>query len=96
MWLVTKGAQGGTIYVDNTTVVKSLTEYPTETSQTRHLQTMTLLREIQGGGVRWVPGHEKILGNKVADRLAKKGANTPYVPSKGEKATLSHIKRLAK
>lgn len=95
-WMVTNRIQAGTICVDNTAVVKSLTEFPTETSQLRHLQTLTLLRSVRRGEIRWVPGYESILGNEVADRLAKKGANTPYVTTKGEKITLSHAKRPAR
>ena len=46
--------------------------------------------------VRWTPGHEDLWGNEAADRLAKLGASTPYVPDYQEKATVSHVKRLAR
>jgi ribonuclease HI len=41
--------------------------------------------------VRWVPGHEGVVGNETADRLAKEGASLP-LPQE-ETPTISWIRR---
>ncbi|KAL7892746.1 hypothetical protein HDV63DRAFT_388471 [Trichoderma sp. SZMC 28014] len=41
--------------------------------------------------VAWVPGHEDVYGNEVADELAKEGSELPTKHSRT--ATITHIKR---
>ena len=65
-------------YIDSQSAIKALDNYQTKNAlvlEGKHrLNTLCLRNKVS---LNWVPGHEGHMGNEVADRLAKAGANLP-------------------
>ena len=76
-------------YIDSQSAITALGSYITRTKMT--LECKDFLNELVKVGnkvtLHWVPGHEGHMGNEVADRLAKRGAEQtahgpcPWVPA---------------
>jgi ribonuclease HI len=84
-----------TVCLDNTSVIWGLRGTPSASSQDAFLEFKNSAEEYPGGvEVKWVPGHQDIPGNELADQLAKRGAETGSIYNKG--ATAAYARRQAR
>ncbi|KDN63501.1 hypothetical protein CSUB01_12226 [Colletotrichum sublineola] len=89
-----RGTDGITVCLDNSAVIYGLDGSPAVSSQEAFLDfihTATTCGEKVD--VRWVPGHIGVLGNELADQLAKEGARMRPADLETRPPTYSHVKR---
>lgn len=93
------------VCLDNLEAAKALLHAPISSSQSclirfQELSTKWRNRPPSPSGqrqvlVRWIPGHNGILGNTIADDLAKRGAQAP-LPATRPLTSQAHAKRCAR
>ncbi|KAM9873607.1 hypothetical protein VDGL01_12316 [Verticillium dahliae] len=82
-----------TVCLDNTSVIWCLNGTPPVTSQEAILDFRAYVRKHHIPiDCRWSPGHMNIMGNEMADQLAKRGASKR--PHFDPQPTFSHVRRL--
>ena len=84
--------------LDNTAALTGITDTPLETSQQQCLDFKKLVADWSQTvqvTVKWSPGHTDILGNELADKLAKEGTSLPKLTGL-QKPQLAFIRRKAR
>ena len=96
--LLELGVRGKNIrfFVDSQSAILALEKFTTKNSLVKqakqNLNKLGLLNKVL---IQWIPGHEGHLGNEVADRLAKRGANEIFWgPEPGLPQTNTFFKNL--
>lgn len=82
------------LFLDNSSVVDGILGPTPASSQGAYMGLGKIAKELLPSvttRVAWVPGHEDVYGNEVADELAKEGSELPTKHSRT--ATITHIKR---
>ena len=84
------------IYTDSQEAIRRLQKIQDLGPGRDIVQKCTILAQnLRGKGVettiRWIPGHSNILGNRIVDTLAKKGANS--ISNSENLISLYYIKR---
>ena len=78
---IARGYNGrtNTIFADSQAALKALESVTVKSKLVLEcLECLSELATRNSIQLVWVPGHEGILGNERADKLAKKGADTPF------------------
>ena len=85
-------------YTDSQAAIKALNKYSTNSKCVLECkETLNQLAQTNKININWIPGHQGQLGNEVADRLAKRGADLmiegpePIIP-----AATANIKQFVK
>ncbi|QRW16925.1 Reverse transcriptase from mobile element jockey protein [Rhizoctonia solani] len=74
------------IFCDNQSAVKTITDLSLHPCQfaprtfMNHTPTFLMNHPNRKIHITWVPDHDRIIGNEMADRLANQGANVPPTP----------------
>ena len=82
--------------VDSQSAIQALGKYITQGSLVKEAkENLNRLSVSNKVTIQWIPGHEGYMGNEVADRLAKRGANEPFWgPEPGLPLTNTFFKNL--
>src|SRR5690606_25359208 len=88
------------IFLENTAAIQRIQSLRPGPGQCHAIQAHTNAHTLSIRGatlhIAWVPGHEGVEGNEIADTLAKEGAKQPADDSQFNYVSYSNIRRLAR
>ena len=85
------------IFVDSQAALKAIDKYTISNKSVQICkQNLNRLANSNKVTLNWIPGHEGFMGNEVADRLAKRGADLPPEQAIEVPVPQTHIKQLIK